>query len=342
MDVKNIIESHDPLPYVPRIELLLTVNAVQHRLRVAPAARLVDILREDLGFTGTKISCEIGRCGACAVHMNGKLVNSCLVMAYQANHSSICTIEGLGGEDIHPIQRAFLEEGGFQCGYCTPGMIMAVKALLDEYPKPTQAQIQEGLSGNLCRCTGYGGIIRAVERVSLLMKEKISSDFGLPIERINQMEKEVFVGTVGWVFEHSPWVAEKAWESLPFKSSQELLQTMVTIVEGAEKSMQLALLRAHPDLGTRLQMSEVSQKEQAGVGLDRLSKDEYAEFVSLNQQYVNTFGFPFIMAVKEQSKDTILLAMRERVKNNQEEECAAALNEVKKIAAFRLIDLIND
>src|SRR3954447_8467668 len=137
MDMKNDIQSIELPALNPKIELTVTVNGVLHQLKVAPAARLLDILREDLGLSGTKMSCEIGRCGACSVHMNGKLVNSCLVMAYQANDSFICTIEGLGGEDFHPIQQAFLEEGGFQCGYCTSGIIMAVKALLDEYPKPT-------------------------------------------------------------------------------------------------------------------------------------------------------------------------------------------------------------
>ena len=172
MDMKNVTENIEELqPKSTKIELELTVNGVLHRLQTAPAARLLDILREDLGLSGTKISCEIGRCGACAVHMNGKLVNSCLVMAYQVNHASVCTIEGLEGAEIHPIQKAFLEEGGFQCGYCTPGMIMAVKALLDANPSPTKQQIQEGLSGNLCRCTGYGGIIRAVEKAITSLKE---------------------------------------------------------------------------------------------------------------------------------------------------------------------------
>lgn len=135
---------------------------------LSPALRLVDILRDKLMLTGTKLSCGIGRCGACSVLMNGRLVNSCLIMAYQIDGTSITTIEGLGqGQDgLHPIQEAFLEEGGFQCGYCTSGMIMAVKALLDRTPQPTQEQIQEALSGNICRCTGYGGILRAVERAA--------------------------------------------------------------------------------------------------------------------------------------------------------------------------------
>ncbi len=140
------------------------VNGREEEARVHPTAKLLHILRDDLGLTGTKISCELGRCGACMILMDGKAVNSCLVMAYQCKGKSITTIEGLAEDASHPIQQAFLEEGGFQCGYCTPGMIVSVKAMLDETPNPTTEQIIEGLSGNLCRCTGYGGILRAVQR----------------------------------------------------------------------------------------------------------------------------------------------------------------------------------
>jgi 2-oxo-4-hydroxy-4-carboxy-5-ureidoimidazoline decarboxylase len=162
---------------------------------------------------------------------------------------------------------------------------------------------------------------------------------GEAMVEVNQMNKEEFLQKVGWVFEHSPWVASGAWEVMPFESREDLLQTMIDIVQNAEESMQLALLRAHPDLGTRLQMSEVSQKEQAGVGLNKLSKEEFEEFVSLNKMYVNKFAFPFIMAVKGQSKETILAAMKQRVHNSYEEEYNIALREVYKIAGFRLNDI---
>ncbi|MGG0240169.1 (2Fe-2S)-binding protein [Bacillus rhizoplanae] len=149
------------------IEVQFKVNDQSVNLGVPPLRRLNDILREDLEMTGTKISCGIGRCGACTVLMNGQMVNSCLVMAFQLNHVEIVTIEGLGGEEeLDPIQKTFMEEGGFQCGYCTPGMILATKALLEKHPHPTKEQILEGLSGNLCRCTGYVGILRAVKSIS--------------------------------------------------------------------------------------------------------------------------------------------------------------------------------
>ncbi|MEY8745609.1 (2Fe-2S)-binding protein [Paenibacillus tundrae] len=143
------------------------VNGEEQQLQVTPTTRLVDILRTHLNLTGTKVSCEVGRCGACMVLMDGNPVNSCLLMAYQCQGREITTIEGLSGDqegNLHPIQQAFVEEGGFQCGYCTPGMVISTKALLDQHPQPTQEQIEIGLCGNLCRCTGYGGILRAVKR----------------------------------------------------------------------------------------------------------------------------------------------------------------------------------
>jgi carbon-monoxide dehydrogenase small subunit len=141
------------------------VNATRVALNIAPSKRLLDILRDDLQLTGTKVSCEMGRCGACMVLVNGQALNACLTMAYQCTGKEITTIEGLANEQLHPIQQAFLDEGGFQCGYCTPGMIISIEALLAENPHPNQQEINDGLCGNLCRCTGYGGIMRAVEKL---------------------------------------------------------------------------------------------------------------------------------------------------------------------------------
>jgi aerobic carbon-monoxide dehydrogenase small subunit len=147
--------------------LQLTVNGEQHRIDVPSMKRLLDVLREDLGLTGTKEGCGEGECGACAVLMNGELVNSCLVPALQANGARLCTIEGVSTEGrLHPIQQCFLENGGAQCGICTPGMILATHYLLDKHPTPTLEQIQEGLAGNLCRCTGYMRIFEAVQKAA--------------------------------------------------------------------------------------------------------------------------------------------------------------------------------
>lgn len=143
--------------------LQFEINSRPVSLPVPPAKRLLDVLRDDLGLTGTKRSCEIGRCGACMVLIDGQPVNSCLAMAYQCEGKSITTIEGLAGEkELDPVQQCFLEEGGYQCGYCTSGMIVSVKALLDSNPNPSNDDIQEALAGNLCRCTGYGSIWRSV------------------------------------------------------------------------------------------------------------------------------------------------------------------------------------
>ncbi|WP_462408672.1 (2Fe-2S)-binding protein [Neobacillus sp. Marseille-QA0830] len=170
MNPKESIPIPADLPISSEMELTLKVNGLTYQVQTLPTKKLIHILRDDLKLTGTKISCEIGRCGACSIEMDGKLANSCLVMAYQANHSSITTIEGLAQERLDRIQQAFLEEGGFQCGYCTPGMIMAVRSLLQSHPNPTPDQMTEALSGNLCRCTGYGGIIRSVQKITEILR----------------------------------------------------------------------------------------------------------------------------------------------------------------------------
>jgi carbon-monoxide dehydrogenase small subunit len=140
----------------------LTVNGRQHRLVLPPNTTLLTALR-DLGYTDVKSGCEIGECGACAVLLNGEAVNSCLVLAQQADGAEVVTDAGLGTmKHPHPIQEAFADAGAIQCGFCTPGMIISTKALLDRNPDPTEAEIREALSGNLCRCTGYGQIVEAV------------------------------------------------------------------------------------------------------------------------------------------------------------------------------------
>ena len=143
--------------------LTVTINNKNIEIQVPPAQSLSVILRDYFQLTGAKVSCGIGRCGACSILVDGELVNSCLMMAYQANGKSITTIEGLNQFSLDEVQEAFLKEGGFQCGYCTSGMVIAVKSLLDRNPNPQESDIKEALAGNLCRCTGYGGILRAVQ-----------------------------------------------------------------------------------------------------------------------------------------------------------------------------------
>jgi carbon-monoxide dehydrogenase small subunit len=150
-------------------QIEVTINGDAKTVEVAPMKRLLDVLREDLQLTGTKEGCGEGECGACAVLVNGELVNSCLVPALQANGTSITTIEGLGdASHLHPIQQCFLEKGGAQCGICTPGMILATHHLLDIHPNPTLGEIKEGLAGNLCRCTGYMRIFESVQQAAAL------------------------------------------------------------------------------------------------------------------------------------------------------------------------------
>jgi aerobic carbon-monoxide dehydrogenase small subunit len=144
----------------------LTVNGKPHELAVEANQILVDLLRYDLGLTGTKKGCGTGECGACTVILNGKPVNACLVLAIQANGAEILTIEGLKPpEGLHPLQQAFVEKGAIQCGFCTPGMILSASRLLKQNPNPTETEIRTALSGNLCRCTGYQKIVEAVQSV---------------------------------------------------------------------------------------------------------------------------------------------------------------------------------
>jgi carbon-monoxide dehydrogenase small subunit len=147
------------------------VNGRPYQLSVLPWRTLLEVIREDLGLTGTKEGCGLGECGACTVLMDGKAVNSCLVLATEADGKKITTIEGLAnGDKLHPIQKAFVDHGGLQCGFCTPGMIMAAKALLDKNPTPTEEEVKRGIAGNLCRCTGYAKIIESIKAAAKNME----------------------------------------------------------------------------------------------------------------------------------------------------------------------------
>ena len=141
----------------------MNVNGVEHHLEVEPRLLLVHALRDDLGLTGTHVGCDTSNCGACTVHLDGQPVKSCTVLAVQADGAEVTTIEGMATEnELHPLQEAFWNDHGLQCGYCTPGMIMAAAGLLAENPNPTEEEVRHALEGNLCRCTGYHNIVKAV------------------------------------------------------------------------------------------------------------------------------------------------------------------------------------
>ena len=146
------------------MKITVTVNGVQHTNDVEPRTLLVQYVREVLGLTGTNIGCDTSSCGACSLHVDGEAVKSCTMLAVQADGASITTIEGMASADgtLHPMQKAFMENHGLQCGYCTPGMVMAATSLLKENPNPTEDDVRIGLEGNLCRCTGYHNIVKAV------------------------------------------------------------------------------------------------------------------------------------------------------------------------------------
>jgi carbon-monoxide dehydrogenase small subunit len=144
--------------------MTLTVNGTSYEVAIEPQQSLLQLLREELHLTGTKEGCSEGECGACTVLLDGKTVDSCLIFALEAQGREVMTIEGLAqGDQLHPVQKAFAEYGAVQCGFCTPGMILAAKALLDSNPHPTEMEIRQGISGNLCRCTGYVKIVEAIQ-----------------------------------------------------------------------------------------------------------------------------------------------------------------------------------
>ena len=159
-----------------KIDITIHVNGDTRKLTVAPGDRLIDVLRDQLDLTGTKEGCGEGECGACTVNLDGKAVLSCLILAAQADGCKVLTIEGLqSGPGLHPLQKAFVSESALQCGYCTPGMIMAANALIKSEPEPDEATVRKNLSNNLCRCTGYDRPVKAVLKAAKDMKEDINA-----------------------------------------------------------------------------------------------------------------------------------------------------------------------
>ena len=155
------------------MQVNITVNGEKRSADVEPRLLLVHFLREVVGLTGTNVGCDTSSCGACTVHLNGEAVKSCTVLAVQADGMDITTIEGLApsADELHPMQQAFYENHGLQCGFCTPGMVMAATSLLKEIPNPTEQQVREGIEGNLCRCTGYHNIVKAILAASKTMSK---------------------------------------------------------------------------------------------------------------------------------------------------------------------------
>jgi len=154
-------------------KVTITVNGVKHTKAVEDRTLLVNFLRDELGLTGTHVGCDTSQCGCCTVHVNGRAVKSCTMVAGQADGTQVTTIEGMAKKGkLHPIQQAFSECHGLQCGFCTPGMIMATAGLLKDNPNPTEDEIYKGLEGNLCRCTGYINIVKAVKKSAKLMRSK--------------------------------------------------------------------------------------------------------------------------------------------------------------------------
>ncbi len=160
-----------------KTEIKLTVNGQEAEGSVEPRTLLIHFLREQLGLTGAHIGCETSHCGACTVDLNGKSVKSCTVFAVQADGGELLTVEGLAqGGELHPLQAAFAEDHGLQCGFCTPGMLVRAQRLLHENPDPSEAEIRWGIAGNLCRCTGYQNIVKAIRNAAVAMRQKEAAE----------------------------------------------------------------------------------------------------------------------------------------------------------------------
>jgi len=173
LEFANFATPTDLMGVIRVSQVRITVNGKAYQNEVEPRLLLVQYLRDVLGLTGTHIGCDTSQCGACTVHVNGEAVKSCTVFAVQANGTSIMTIEGLAKDgELHPVQQGFWEEHGLQCGFCTPGMIMNVVQLLERNPNPSETEIRVALEGNLCRCTGYHNIVKAVQHAAKQMQEK--------------------------------------------------------------------------------------------------------------------------------------------------------------------------
>jgi OHCU decarboxylase len=168
------------------------------------------------------------------------------------------------------------------------------------------------------------------------------SDYLITIKDVNEFSRKEFVALLGWIFEDTPWIADKVWELRPFPSVQFLHRSMVKLVEKSSKEEKLALIQAHPDLGTKIKLSTSSKFEQQQAGLDQLSPNEFKRFMALNNKYIKKFGFPFVLAVRGHNKDSIYDSMKRRVKNKEEQEFETAMEEIYKISWFRLRDIVTN
>ena len=172
--------------------IALVVNGVRHEVEVETRLTLADCLRHRLGLTGTHLGCEHGVCGACTVLVDGQAVRSCLMLAVQAERAEVITVEGIAGADgtLHPLQEAFRDRHGLQCGFCTPGMLMTLLEFLDENPAPTEAEVREAISGNLCRCTGYQGIVAAALDAAARLRGSNRAPAGTSSTRVDSVDAE--------------------------------------------------------------------------------------------------------------------------------------------------------
>jgi carbon-monoxide dehydrogenase small subunit len=304
-------------------------------VNVPPTSRLLDVLRRDLALTGTKEGCGEGECGSCAVLLNGELVNSCLVPIAQVNDAFVVTIEGVGAHaQLHPVQQAFLECGGAQCGICTPGMILATLHLLEKFRRPTYEQIREGLNGNLCRCTGYTRIFESVARASAT----IHANSILP--QWNLLEEVQAVQEILPCCGSQVW-AEALVEARPFHDAAALLQTSDKIWLGlAVKDWDQAFL-SHPRIGEEkapisatIKSAKWSAQEQSGVADS--SGELQARLKHGNEAYEQRFGRTYIVCATGKTAEQMLKILERRLSNDAQQELLEAVEQQRQITQLRL------
>lgn len=322
----------------------LQVNGMEQRVRVPPMTRLLDVLRHDLRLTGTKEGCGEGECGSCSVLMNGELVNSCLVPIAHAAGASVITIEGVGTDQhLDPVQQAFLECGGAQCGICTPGMVLATLHLLERYPTPTEAQTREGLNGNLCRCTGYIRIFDAVTRAATVCKENRLADAGRTEAVLNAWHHADLQTAAEEIL---PCCGSRAWaESLakarPFASVAALQQASDAIWFNLGLADWQEAFGSHPRIGetkapvgTTGRSAAWSREEQRAVA--SADNDILQRLAEGNAAYERRYGRTYIVCATGNSAAEMLAMLESRLQHDEEQELREAVEQQSRITQVRL------
>jgi carbon-monoxide dehydrogenase small subunit len=313
----------------------LNVNGASRTAHVPPMSRLLDVLRHELQLTGAKEGCGEGECGSCCVLINGELVNSCLVPIAQAAGSSIVTIEGVGSpSQLHPVQQAFLECGGAQCGICTPGMILATLHLLERHPQPSYDQIREGLNGNLCRCTGYIRIFESVAKAAERMQaDRILTEW-------NKLETVAAAGAILPCCGSRRWAKELA-SSRPLDQVNALLSKSDQIWLSLDVEDWDEAFSSHPRIGEKKAPTSATAQSVQWSGQEQRSVSQTSEEIQerlqrSNAAYEQQFGRTYIVCATGKSAEEMLAILERRLSNDGDSELREAAEQQRQITQIRL------